>query len=73
MDLSLVPMDELIKEMDTRVDSIIILAHRFSNGEDAYDWHIHGNRIMVLGMVNIAQKHVTGLYDSDESGEFFKD
>lgn len=73
MDLSLVPIDDLIAEIDKRVESCAILTHKVSMGKDAYDWHVFGNRITVIGLLNIAIDHIKDDFNVSETGKFTED
>lgn len=73
MDLSLVPIEDLIAEIDKRSDTNVILTHKFNGDHDQFDWHLHGNRMTVIGLLTLALDKTRGDFGVDETGEFYKD
>ncbi len=73
IDLSLIPVDDLIAEIDKRSESNVILVHKLSNDRDSYDWHISGNRMTILGMLSVTIDHVKRDFEANETGGFTKD
>lgn len=73
MDLSLVQADDLIKELDKRFDSCVFLSHKFTQGQDAFDWHVHGNRMTVIGLLVLGTDKVKEDFGMTETGGMTED
>jgi hypothetical protein len=73
MDLSLVPIEELLAEIDKRYETLLLLTHSGRISGDTFDWHVQGNRLTMLGLMELARKHIIKDFEADETGEFFKD
>lgn len=73
MDLSLVPADELVKELDKRFESCAFLSHKYHKDGDAFDWHFHGNRMTICGLLDLAKSKIKEDFLTDETGGFTKD
>ena len=73
MNLSLVPVDDLIAELDKRFESCAVLSHKFHIEGDAFDWHLKGNRMTLLGLCEITADKIRSGYEADDTGEFTKD
>ena len=73
MDLSLVQADELIEELDKRFDTCIFLSHKFTQGKDAFDWHLHGNKMTCIGLLELGKDRVKENFGMSETGGLEED
>jgi hypothetical protein len=73
MDLSLVSVDELIKELDKRYEAIVLCTSKPSANGDAFDWHMEGNRMTCLGLVTKTKEHISANLNAEETGEMSAD
>jgi hypothetical protein len=73
MDLSLVPIDELIKEIDKRTDANVVLTIKSNHDKDFYNFHHFGGHMTVLGMVEQFAFSLKDKKEMEESGGFYED
>ena len=70
IDLSLVPMDDMVEEIKKRFDTLIILTRKQIN-EDNDDIHYHfKDKIGGLGLMRIADEGIKNDYREKETGTF---
>lgn len=73
MDLSLVSIDDLIAEIGKRTDSAVILGHKETSQGDVYNYHEVGNRMCILGMLEISIEKIKKDCTANETGGFNND
>ena len=73
-DLSLVPTNDLIAELDKRFDALVVLSsRRVTKEDDITDYHINGCKPECIGLITIAQKGLINDYCSEETEGFAND
>ncbi len=75
MDLSLVLMDDILKELDKRFDTVLVLTNKFigknQQGDDVDDLHWHyKDKIGCLGLMRIADEGIKNSYNANVTDGF---
>ena len=73
MDLDLVPVDDLIAEIDKRYDCLIIASLKVHGDDDIYDWHIKGQRMACIGLACCIADKLKNDISNTETGGFYGD
>jgi hypothetical protein len=66
IDLSLIPMDDMVEEMKKRFDTIVILTRRQLDKDNDDMFHHFKDKIGCLGLMKIAENHLVSGYKSED-------
>lgn len=73
MDLSLVPIDDIFKELDKRFDVNIVLTIKNRGDKELYEFHQFGGHMAVIGLCEQMAFTLKDKKETDINDEFYQD
>lgn len=73
MDLSLIPIEDLIEEIDKRTDANVILTLKVKGNNELHEFHFFGGHMIPLGLAEQFVFNLKSQKQLEETDGFYQD